>query len=269
MHHSDITEAYVDGDMIKYEVGFAAEAFYRHICEEYGEFYSPEFTPWDTVERICEERIGNILAMLNLKEEDATMFFTGSYNFRFETSTLFEYKTRDSRKPYHHKNIEVYLKSRFKWIQEDSMEADDAMAIALTNNKEHGCIVSRDKDMWQVDGWHYSWELGKQPSRGPEFVSGIGYLTYDKSKNKLSGAGYLWFCAQLLMGDRTDSIPGIKGVGNSAAFKILYSSKNKEDALNHVITMYQKAYGNNWYEWLTQVGRCVYLCREKGELWLP
>jgi hypothetical protein len=76
-------------------------------------------------------------------------------------------------------------------------------------------ICSRDKDVRQCPGWHYSWECGKQPSIGPIMVDELGHLV-DKNAGKFNpltgkklplkvfGTGHKFFYYQMLTGDTVD-----------------------------------------------------------------
>ena len=263
MKTSLINEVIIDGDMIKFECGFAAEASFRHICEEHGEEFDREFTPLELTTNIVDERIANICAMFDCPPDECMIFFSGSHNFRYEDTTLFDYKAnrKDARRPIHEKNIEAYIKSKYITCQMDGYEADDALAMHLTKNPVHCVLCSRDKDMWMVPGWHYSWELGRQAQRGPELVGEHGYLKLEGKK--LIGAGNMWFAAQLLMGDATDNIPGIPKCGPARAYKRLKDCRNKDDLIYVICNEYAARYGAGYEEMLNQVGNCLWLRRKE------
>jgi DNA polymerase-1 len=87
------------------------------------------------------------------------------------------------------------------------LEADDIMGIAQTNGKNgNTVIVSVDKDMRQIPGWH----LNPHKEDFPVLVSWA--------------QGERLFHLQWLMGDATDGYGGIKGVGIKTAEKILNNS---------------------------------------------
>lgn len=265
-----IKELYIDGDMIKFECGFAGEASFRHICEEHGEEYHREHTPLDLTLQIVDERINNICIRLEVSPEDCIIFFSGSHNFRYEETTQFAYKANraDARRPIHEKNIEAYIEGKYNTCRLEGYEADDAMAMALSKHPTQACLASRDKDMWQVPGWHYSWELGKQVERGPELIGEHGYLNYLPSKRKLVGAGNLWFAAQVLMGDSTDNIPGLPKTGPKRAYSLLKDCSNKGEIKEVLRNEYASIYGANYEAILNDVGNCVWLRRsEEEERW--
>ena len=92
------------------------------------------------------------------------------------------------------------------------LEADDVMGILATEpTDEERIIVSQDKDMRTIPGL-----LCRISSTG--FPSAM-LVTED-------GAD-LWFMTQALMGDSTDSIPGIYGVGPVKASKLLRFSGDR------------------------------------------
>ncbi len=84
------------------------------------------------------------------------------------------------------------------------LEADDIMGVLATNGKvENPVIVSRDKDMLQIPGWH----LNPWKDDFPILVS-------PEDADRL-------FYQQWLTGDSVDGFGGIKGVGPKKAEKLL------------------------------------------------
>ena len=96
------------------------------------------------------------------------------------------------------------IKDTLRSVTIDRLEADDIMGIIATNGKiENPVIVSVDKDMRQIPGWH----LNPHKEDFPVFISVLD-------------ADYLFF-QQWLTGDSTDGYGGIKGVGPAKAMKLL------------------------------------------------
>ena len=83
------------------------------------------------------------------------------------------------------------------------MEAEDKVGILAyaAKNRDH-IIVSQDKDLKNIPGWHYNPVNEK-----------LWYTT-------LQEANHHFWC-QVLTGDRVDNILGIPGVGDKTALKIL------------------------------------------------
>jgi 5'-3' exonuclease len=134
-------------------------------------------------------------------------------------------------------------------------------------------ICSRDKDLRQCQGYHFTWECGAQPEKSPYLVEGFGGLTphYDKNgkMDRLYGTGDKWFLAQLLMGDSTDNIPGLKGWGPNKVYALLDEFDDYELALSRVVSVYASYYdqieGSYWREELEEQAQLVWMIRERNE----
>lgn len=102
----------------------------------------------------------------------------------------------------------------------DDLEADDLLCML---QDEHTYIYSKDKDLLQVPGYHYNIAENK-----------VYEITQEQSVTFLA--------KQLLMGDNTDCIPGIKGVGPKTADKLLANVEPK-NMINFVFKEYKQRYG--------------------------
>jgi 5'-3' exonuclease len=151
----------------------------------------------------------------------------------------------------------------------DWLEADDAVAMDVTEMQEEMgedsvVLCSIDKDLRQVPGWHYNYQY--------EDFLGVDALFYvDKP------AGRLMFFKQLLMGDTSDNIPGIKGVGEKTAERMLADCSTLDEYISVIDTawknynaervaqelpeqdwelhakllfMHRKGEDDNWREWI-------------------
>lgn len=249
-----------DGDVLRYQCGFAAEAYWKMLLEEKGEEANLEESPppFDIVKDMLDDRIANTHAIIGTTEEP-TFYFTGRTNFRNEISTT-GYKNRVGRKPYHYYNIDAYLKGLYECITVEGIEADDALAIEGTKDPENTIIIGIDKDLLQVSCWHYLFEYGNVPSFGPHKVEGYGRIWQDGKK--LRGYGNKFFLAQCIMGDPVDSIIGIPKSGPVAALKALGHTNTYLEGLEAVIEAYKAFYGDEWTEKLVENARLLWMVRE-------
>lgn len=242
----------LDSDVLLYEIGYASEAGWQQ----------PGFPPWEYVQELLEQRIANICAIVEATAPPI-FFFTGKGNFRNDIAKTVPYKERPSLKPFHYKNIKAYIKGKYDWRIQDGLEADDLLAIEQTRRGNTTIICTRDKDLFNFPGWKYSWELGKQPQRGPLLVTELGTLEYDAEKKKLKGDGGLFFFAQCLMGDPVDTIPGLPKIGPKKAFDVLFDCVSREDALNRVLGMYEQVYAENARERLLEQARLLHMVQKR------
>ena len=252
-------KALIDGDILRYEVGFAAEAAAKAVEEG-------SLPSWEWVNAILSERLNRI--WLETGSDDYEIFLTGGPSFRDEIAVTKPYKgQRVSKKPWHFNNLSFFLTTHFNCsFSRRGLEADDEMAIAQKGILDT-VICSRDKDLRQVNGWVYSWELGKQSRWGPEFVAdGNSFVGLSKDRRKLEGTGKLWFYGQLLTGDSVDNIPGLEKCGPVKAYEIL-KDKGMEEAWESVKGAYQERYKAAWKERLEEQGRLLWLIRHiNGEV---
>lgn len=250
----------VDADVLRYEVGFASETGWQ----------SEGLPPFDYVAALLDERINNICAIVGATAPPI-LYLTGKGNFRSEIAKRQPYKTRPSIKPFHFYNITAYMRSKYDTITSEGMEADDLMAIEQTRRirlasrdlaDTESIICSRDKDLRGVPGYFYSWELGAQPSFGPELITETGWIRLSADGKKLNGVGGMFFYAQCLMGDPTDSIPGIPKIGPAKAFKILQATTTLPEAYKAVLEAYRAVYGASAEDELLEQGRLLHMTRE-------
>lgn len=118
-------------------------------------------------------------------------------------------------------------------IFNDTLEADDLISIRAKELGMDNCvIISIDKDLKQIGG--YYWSYYKQKSKdayGEPIVNEFGNHETEYKQKAIDyitreEAEYL-FWEQMIMGDPSDNIKGIKGIGKKGAEKILSESNNK------------------------------------------
>jgi hypothetical protein len=248
-----------------------------------GEDGSPDIQSFDAVINLLERRLDIIQEATDSTEPPviymtADAFLLKSFNkrngtsmelnpnFRDRLAVTKPYKgNRSGDKPYHFKNLTDYICSRYTVKVANGLEADDLLAIDHRLDPDNTIICSRDKDLRMVPGRHYGWPMGFLPSFGPKLVDEIGYLGEPKN-NKLAGGGYKFFCAQMLMGDTVDNIPGLPGSGPVAAFKLLDAMNTKEDLTAAVIGAYKKYFHDKnldgWEEYFKEQASLLWIVRE-------
>lgn len=247
----------IDSDILLYEVGFAAEVGWK----------SDGHPPFDYVAEMLDMRIDNICAMVGATEAP-TFFLTGSTNFRTEIAKFRPYKQRNSNKPWHYKNIKAYIKGKYDYRIVEGLEADDLMALEQTQSlgqEVPTIICSRDKDLRAVPGWHYGWELGRQPQYGPKLVQGIGELRLSDDRKSIKGEGLLFFYSQCLTGDSVDTVPGLLGCGPVNAFNLLSTCQTEEEAFKAVLEAYRTLHGGLAEDMLLEQGRLLWMTRQLTE----
>jgi len=254
----------IDGDILKYEIGFAAETGWQK---------EDELPPWEYVAKLFNLRVDNICAIVGATEPPL-FFLSGEKNFRNDIAVTKVYKgTRVDNKPYHYYNLNAYIRGMFDHVVSDGIEADDLMCVYQTTMSNYRIgetttiICTRDKDLRQCPGWHYGWELGRQAQFGPELVDLQGWIELDRtgSAPKIKGAGLSYFYSQLLTGDVVDNVPGLPKCGPVKAYDLLSKCEDHREMIAEVIAQYSAKYGDHWISRLTEQGRLLWMVRSLNE----
>lgn len=226
---SNIDRCFIDADVIRYAAGFAAE----------GE-------PVENCLHSVKLMIENCVAKTGATEY--TCYLTGKGNFRIELATIKPYKgNRPDRKPEHYEAITKYVMRHHNGEMVEGMEADDAMAIAQT---EETCICTIDKDLDMVEGWHYNWRKDLKYYVSPT----------DALHN---------FYYQLLVGDAVDNIQGCPGIGPKKATTLIKEHGHDEEELYWaVLCEYNKKYAKPM-EALIENARLLWMMRTPTDVWEP
>ena len=270
--------ALIDQDMILYQAAFSAQ-----FKDDEGEEL---ILPFESAKESMDRLIADILDAVGA--DSHTLFITGKGNFREAIAKKEVYKDsrKEKEKPFHYENLKAYSRVCLGAVVVEGMEADDAMVIAQmedyrrSESKMNGdtIICSRDKDLRMCPGWHYSWECHNQPERTPHFVEPLGeydpkYKQVVSKKtgvestvfDKLGATGLRLFYAQILMGDRVDTIPGLPGVGAKGAYDALVGCVSEMEMYLVCLGMYEEHYAENALEELIEQARLVWMVRELHE----
>lgn len=224
--------ALIDADFLAYSVGFA--------CED------------DADSRMAKNRLTEWLTdivYMDLQCDDYKAFITGSGNFRYDVAKTVPYKgnRKDMKRPKYLEELKEHLR-KLGAIETQGIEADDAVAILMTESPEKYVLVGVDKDLKQIEGHHYN------PNKCERSYVDAKTASYN-------------FWMQMLTGDRVDNIPGLAGIGPKKAEKIL---KDCLDYYQHEQAVW-KAYQDKGHDidYFVEQGQLLWLQRYEGEVWQP
>lgn len=229
--------ANIDGDLLVHEMG------QDHI--------SGIHVPLEEAEYNVDSKIRHIVE--NAGCDRYRVFITnGPCNFRHKICTIKKYKgNRDGdKKPSYYNEIRNYLVNRHGAELVFNMEADDRLAI---EQSDETVLCSRDKDLDQVPGWHYSWACGRQKEKPIYKIEEID--------------GLRLFYTQVLTGDSSDNILGLYNVGRRTAEKNLADAETETDLFAIVQGMYEDRFGSYWELFLKENARLLWLKRSEEDVW--
>lgn len=204
---------------------------------------SAENDPLDVALRRVDEHMDRIIGATAADSYKA--FLSGDNNFRYKINPAYKANRKDLVRPVHLQSCREYLVVNWGANVTDGYEADDALAMTQT---EETVICSIDKDMLQVPGKHYSWPIIRK-----------GVVIRDHIFTEVSELeGLKFFYKQMLIGDSSDNVFGIKGIGKVGAAKIIDPLLTElacyEEVLNRYVALDRFRMNAN----------CLWLMREEG-----
>ena len=174
--------ALIDGDIVVYRGAASAEK------EE----------QWVALAR-ADQMIQDILA--DTGSDSYSVYLTGTDNFRREIAPSYKANRPDER-PAHWQAVREFLVTHHKAEICNGHEADDQLGIQQDKERGTTVICSIDKDLLQIPGRHYNFV--KKTFQEVGIDEGLEHL-------------YL----QSLIGDRSDNIIGVAGIGPVKATQAL------------------------------------------------
>lgn len=177
--------ALLDGDIIAHRCAASAE---------YEEEGIAHYRCSDLIRRILHE----------ISAEHYELYLGGQDNFRYGIYPEYKANRREQPRPTWLESCREYLVKEWKAELVNGYEVDDKLGIQQTKYDLDSIICSIDKDLLQIPGNHYSWEIAGHV-KGKQWVRPALRQTvspYD---------GLRTFYKQLILGDLTDNIPGYDG----------------------------------------------------------
>lgn len=176
-------------------------------------------------------------------------FISGGSNFRHEIYPEYKANRKDMADPRWRKACKEYLVQEWSAEVTDGYEADDALGINQTTDT---IICTIDKDLDMIPGMHYSWPIVR---KGVVVREG---KIYEVSEIE----GIKSFYRSLLVGDRTDNIFGVDGIGKVKAAKMIDELQTEEEMFDKVAELY-----NGDMDRMLVNGKCLWIMREENKQW--
>lgn len=201
---------------------------------------------------ICLARLDTMLdnILVDTKSTEYEVWLSGSANFRYNIYPEYKGNRIGMPRPRWEHEAKQHLHDKWQANVSDGIEADDMLGIRqyeLTNT----IICHLDKDMNQIKGPHYNWELWRK-----------GKVIREKQLYTITPEeGDYWFFYQLLVGDSTDNIKGIDGIGPKKAAGILHGCESNRERYEAVLERY------SCEEELDMNAQCVYIWRKPNDSW--
>lgn len=213
--------ALIDGDIVAYRAAASAET---------------EAEPWIAISRI-DSTMNQILEQTNAHNYQC--FVGHKNNFRKDLDPTYKANRLDKPKPKWLTECKEHLSNFWNSINSDGLEADDLLGI---NQGKNTIICSIDKDLMMIPGFHWNWVTGVE-----KYITDI--------------EGYRNFYKQFLIGDKSDNIVGVEGLGVKRAGYLLDGIDDIDEMFNIVRSKY-----NNDSRMLLN-GKLLWILQQEGQIW--
>lgn len=243
--------ALIDADLVAYRCAAS--------CEKQG-ILTDDFS-------IATARANNLLVSIldAVGAIDRQLFLSGGENFRKKISPSYKANRDGVPRPAYLEPLREWLVTEWGASVSDGNEADDELGIAQTGSDPGTTVIcSLDKDLRQVPGYHYSWEITGTSPLGLQWKKEAAHLVVSEQE------GLFNFYWQLVMGDAADNVPGYDGKMRAKVPKFLephYENmacmETEQELFEYVLELYQLPV----LDLLTN-GACLWIQRTEGDLWL-
>lgn len=195
----------VDGDILAYRTAAVCETHFEGACDAIID---------STLKRIATQSGVSLMRI----------YLSGENNFRYEIGKTKPYKGNRATMvhPQFLAHCKTYLETKYKALRVNGYEADDSIATDMTINGAIHCGI--DKDIYQIPGKHFNYV------KADEQKLDEAWRTID-----IEDAELLLY-RQILMGDNSDNVPGLPGIGEKKAEALI---TNAVDAQEQAITAYK------------------------------
>jgi 5'-3' exonuclease len=233
-----------DGDLLCYRASSSCEPTKAKPFLE-----PPEVAIWrlsDMIERIC----------IATNTFDGEFYLGGSDNFRYTIYPEYKANRKDKPKPTYLEACREQLVTQYGSSIVNGIETDDMLGIRQTQLDGTSRICSLDKDLLMIPGQHFNWV-----NQEFKLVSPLD--------------GLKTFYKQLILGDKSDNIPGFDGALRGSCPKFIEklqapidSMTEEIDMYNHVFGVYFDAQGNDDIETIMhRNAQLLHILKEEDKFW--
>jgi DNA polymerase-1 len=186
--------ALIDADVVAYRCAAS--------CEPTKEKHERE--PIDLAISRADELLYRILS--DTQSEKYRLFLSGTENFRKYLYPQYKANREHLPRPAWLEPVREFLVTEWKAEVVSGCEADDGIGIAAN---EDTLICTNDKDLLQIPGLHFNFVTGE-------------FHNLDEAQAALA------FWSSMLLGDSSDNLPGIPGLGKVKSKRYLEGLSPKE-----------------------------------------
>ena len=204
----------------------------------------------EDAQHIAVQRTNDLLQKIinEVQAGSYRLFIKSDSNFRNTINPQYKANRKGQPIPVHLPACREFVEQEWKAECESLLEADDLLGI---NQTDETIICGIDKDLLMIPGNHYSWELFH-----PKWTRPASFKTVDYD------LGMKTFYKQMLIGDPSDNIFGMKGIGVVKAGHLLDHLETEQEMFDVVYDLYDDA------DRFVMNAQCLWIMQNKDETWV-
>lgn len=198
---------------------------------------------------IATQRTNDLLHKIvdEVQADSYRLFIKSTHNFRNIINPDYKANRKGQPIPVHLQGCREFVFENWNAEAENWLEADDLLGI---NQTDETIICGIDKDLLMIPGNHYSWELTHPKWTRPASFKSIDYDT-----------GVKTFYKQMLIGDPSDNIFGVKGIGAVKSGNLLDHVETEQEMFDIVYELYGDAAR------FVMNAQCLWIMQNRNETW--
>lgn len=162
---------------------------------------------------------------------DAELHFTSGMNFRYTVDPNYKANRVGTRRPEGLNKLKAMLLQEYEGSMCTEWEADDIVAYKKKAEPEKYIMCAIDKDvLYSVPGRHFNYYSKAEAKNGPILPHFIKVDDYSALQYNYK---------QAIIGDSTDGIKGVPGLGKAKVEKLFSEGMTEQDMWNTVVRAYK------------------------------
>lgn len=174
--------------------------------------------------------------------DEYQVWLSGSGNYRKDINPTYKANRKDMVPPVYLQDSREFLVTEHGAKLSHGVEADDMLGI---NQSDDTIIASLDKDLLMIPGKHFNWTKQQYGD-----YTSINQDQADKT-----------FWKQMLIGDTSDNIFGVRGLGPVKSSKLIDPCETNKECMDTVLNLY-----DDWQRFLVNAN-CLWIMRHKDSIW--
>lgn len=187
----------IDGDILLYRFAYGDE-----FTIQWEEGTESSYIDFDQARRKFDECVESSIKKTRCAKAILCFSVPTQENFRLKIFPAYKQNRTGLGKPQLYYDLKEHAFKNYLTIKKPTLEADDVLGILTTKNPKRYILMSGDKDLKQIYGYHYNMKTGQ--------IERIGRKDADR-----------WFYIQVLSGDTTDNYKGCPSIGKVKATAIV------------------------------------------------